>query len=259
MLSRNANDELAATTAVSAQIDGGLRKLILRGGGLLYIRQIISMALNLLGVLVITRVIGPEQYGAYTAALGIYLYVENLGEAGIQVYLIRQPGLVPEREYDVASFLLLAIGVTLAAALEFSLGMISSWVSVAGVGSLLGTLALIMPLQLVARAAGARLERTLDYRRIATIELASLAVNYVVAIPLAYIGYGAWSLVFGSITYALFYAGVVHIAARQVPRFAWDTEIARQILSYALGVSSAQWIWQLRMLANPLIVGPLLG
>src|SRR5271169_4592102 len=89
VLESSVGDELAARSVVPAQIDGSLRKLILRGGGILYVRQVISIALNLLGILVITRVIGPEGYGAYAAASGIYLFVESLGEAGIEVYLIR--------------------------------------------------------------------------------------------------------------------------------------------------------------------------
>jgi O-antigen/teichoic acid export membrane protein len=259
VLESSVSDELAARSVVPAQTDGGLRKLILRGGGILYVRQVISIALNLLGILVITRVIGPEGYGAYAAASGIYLFVESLGEAGIEVYLIRQPGSVEVREYHVASFLLLALGLALLAALELSAGMISSWVNVASVGSLLRVLALSLPVQLVTRAAAARLERTLDYRRITMVAVVSQLVHYVVAIPLALIGYGAWSLVFGSIIGLGFYCVFVHVAARHVPRFAWDAETARQILRYAFGFSTAQWVWQLRMLANPLIVGPLLG
>jgi PST family polysaccharide transporter len=259
MLKCNATDEMAATAAISLRVEGGLRKLILRGGRLLYVRQVISIALNFLGILVITRVIGPEGYGAYAAAIGIYLYVESLGEAGIEVYLIRQPGEVQVREYHVASFLLLAVGLTSMVVLELSLEMISSWVNVAGVGPLLGVLALSLPVQLVTRAAAARLERSLDYRRITMVGVVSLLANYVVAIPLALIGYGPWSLVFGWIVSLAFYCVLVHVAARHVPRFAWDVQTARQILSYAFGVWTAQWIWQLRMLANPFIVGPLLG
>jgi O-antigen/teichoic acid export membrane protein len=258
MSKRNTSDELATTTEVSAQTDGGLRKLILRGGGFLFVRQLISIALNLVVVVVITRVIGPEHYGAYAAAIGIYQYAASLGE-GVEVYLVRQPGDLPLREYHVASFVLLAIGLILAAALELSLGMISSWVNIAGVGPLLGVLTLALPVHLVALAAGARLERTLDYRRITTVEVVSQLSNYVVAIPLAWLGYGAWSLVFGWVIHILFYSVLLHISARHVPRFAWDAETARQILSYALGFSSAQGIWQLRALVNPLIVGPLLG
>jgi O-antigen/teichoic acid export membrane protein len=258
MLESSVSVELSARSVVP-QIDGSLRKLILRGGGILYVRQVISIALNLLGILVITRVIGPEGYGAYAAANGIYLFVESLGEAGVEVYLIRQPGDIEENEYHVASFLLLAMALAGMIGLELSLGMISSWVNVAGVGPLLGVLALSLPMQLVTRAAAARLERTLDYRRITSIAVVSQLVNYVVAIPLALIGYGAWSLIFGSIIGLALYCVLVHVAARQVPRFAWDAQTARQILRYAFGFSTAQWVWQLRMLANPFIVGPLLG
>jgi PST family polysaccharide transporter len=44
-----------------------------------------------------------------------------------------------------------------------------------------------------------------------------------------------------------------------VPRFSFDPAVARGIVRYAADFSVANWIWQLRMLVNPLIVGPALG
>ncbi len=253
------NYERVRGIAVPREIEGGLRSLVLRGGGFLFVRQVISIALTLIGVLVITRIIGPAPYGAYAAAIGIYQYLESLGEAGISVYLIRQPDNVPEREYYVASFLLLITGLFFAAVLELLAGMVASWINVPGVERLLGALAFALPVQLLARVAGARLERTLDYRRIATIELVTQLASLMVAVPLAFTGYGAWALVFGWMTQGGLYFVLVHLAIRCVPRFAWDKVIARQILSYALSLSLAQWVWQLRLLVNPLIVGPFLG
>ena len=77
---------------------GYLRTKVLRGGAYLFIRQFLSLGLSLVGVFVITRVIGPERYGAFVAASGIYIYLQTLGQVGVDVYLVRQPGSVAERD-----------------------------------------------------------------------------------------------------------------------------------------------------------------
>jgi O-antigen/teichoic acid export membrane protein len=151
------------------------------------------------------------------------------------------------------------VGLVSVAGIELAAETVASWVGAPGVGRLLEALALTLPVQFLSRVAGARLERTLDFRRIATIELASQLAFLAVTVPLAFAGYGSWSLVFGWMTQTGFYFVLAHLTARCVPRFAWDKAVARQILSYGLALYVANWIWQLRLLANPFIVGHFLG
>ena len=68
---------------------GGLRHQILRGGAFLIGREMLSICLSLLGVLIITRIIGPSAYGSYAAALGVSQYVVSLCQGGIGIYLVR--------------------------------------------------------------------------------------------------------------------------------------------------------------------------
>jgi PST family polysaccharide transporter len=103
------------------------------------------------------------------------------------------------------------------------------------------------------------LERTLDYRRIAAIELVSLFASLVVAGPLAMAGYGSWSLVYGLIAQVGTYDAVAFVAARYVPRLVWDQGVSRDMLCYAFGMALGQWASQLRTLVAPLIAGHFLG
>ncbi len=115
----------------------GLRGRIFEGGAMLMGRQLVSMGLSLVGLLVITRIIGPAAYGPYVAALGICQYAQNIGQAGIGVYLVRASGDVSERAYDVATTLLLISAIGLMAILEASLGLIARWIPMPGLTPLL--------------------------------------------------------------------------------------------------------------------------
>jgi O-antigen/teichoic acid export membrane protein len=218
-------------------------------------RQLASMGLSLIGLLLITRIIGPAAYGPYVAALGICQYAQSLGQAGIGVYLVRAPGDVTRRTFDVATTLLLITGITLVAILEASLGLIARWIPMPGLPPLLAVLLVSVVFQTIAVGASARLERALDFRRVAMIEVAGQLLYYGFALPLVFTGFGVWSLVSGWCLQQLFLCAAFHIGARYWPRLTWDAAIVRSMLSYALGYAASDWLWQLRGLINPLIVG----
>ncbi|MDR3423653.1 MAG: oligosaccharide flippase family protein [Alphaproteobacteria bacterium] len=236
----------------------GLKERVLKGGVFLVGREIISMGLSLIGVLMITRIIGPERYGAYAAALGIYQYIQNLGQAGIGVYLVRAPQIT-KHDYHIATTLLLAGALLMLAGTEISLDLIGRWVHVEGFKPFLAVLGGALIFQTVAVGATAQLERALDFRRIAMIEMSGQILYYLIAIPMVFMHFGAWSLVAGWCAQQAFLCIASHIAAGYMPRLAWNLAIVRRMLGYTLGFTAANWLWQLRSLVNPLIVGHFLG
>jgi O-antigen/teichoic acid export membrane protein len=233
----------------------GLRGRIFEGGALLMGRQIVSMGLSVIGLLVITRVIGPAAYGPYVAALGICQYAQNLGQAGIGVYLVRASSDVTEQTFAVAATLLLISAVGLTTILECSLGLIARWVPMPELTPLLAVLLVSVVFQTIAVGASARLERALDFRSVAMIEMIGQLLYYACALPLVFLGFGVWSLVTGWCLQQFYLCIAFHVAARYWPKLAWDTAIARAILNYTIGYATSDWLWQLRSLVNPLIVG----
>jgi O-antigen/teichoic acid export membrane protein len=236
-----------------------LRGVLLRGGAFLFGRQLGSIFLSLIGILVVTRVIGPEHYGAYTSALGITQYLQTLCSAGIAVFLIRHANDVSERQYRVASTFLAVISLFLVTCIELGAGVIGQWVQGPEFTSLLRALAPTLVLSSLTAVAVARIDRALDFRQAAIIELSGQIIYYIVAVPLALLGYGAWSLVSAWIVQQVFSCILVHFATRYALSFVWDNAIIFRILSYSLQFSAATWTWQLRSLVNPLIVGHFLG
>lgn len=75
--------------AVIVPDNTGLRAKLLRGGLLFSIREAVGIALSIIGLLVVTRLLGPASYGSYATAFGIHQFVLSLGQVGIEVYLIR--------------------------------------------------------------------------------------------------------------------------------------------------------------------------
>ncbi len=233
----------------------GLRGKVFQGGAAMMGRQLVTMGLSLISLLMITRIIGPAAYGPYVAAFSIAMYAQNLGQAGIGVYLVRAAGEVDDSTWNVAATLLLAIAILLAGVLECSLGLIEAWSPLPNLGPLLSVLLLSLIPQILGVAAAARLERALDFRRVAMIEVAAQLIYYAVALPLVWFGFRVWSLVAAWSLQQVFSCAALFAAARFRPRLQWDASIAGSMLRYTFSFAAADWSWQLRGLVNPLIAG----
>jgi O-antigen/teichoic acid export membrane protein len=234
----------------------GLRNQVLRGGTYLALRQGLGMVLSLGGVLLITHVIGPTQYGLYTSANDLFLYVQIIAQLGISLYLIRG---APEEEnrnaYHQASTLSLLLGIGGAALAIALLPLMQTWVRLEGFTPIAAALFLELPISLLAKVPLAKLERELNYKQVALFELANQITFISVASLLAFRGLGAWALVAGwwaQETQALL---LFHWGAKLRPRWHWDQALVKKMLGYGIGFSAAQWVYQLRSLVNPLVVG----
>ena len=218
------------------------------------------MIVSVAGVLVLTRVIGPHDYGVFASAMGVHLYVSNLSQWGVAVYLIRENQESEDPAvYNQGFTLLLLLGVAAALTGNLALPLLGKWVSIPEFRPVAATLLLVLPLQLTNQVPLARLERNLDYRRVALTELSGQVTYYAVAIPVALSGGRFWAPVAGWWAQQLVVGVQLHVVSGLRLRMLWSRPLVRQMLGYGLGFSASMWVWQLRSLVNPLIVGRYAG
>ncbi len=256
---RSRKERNGLVRAGSSVADVGIRKKVLRGGAFLTVRQAIGMALSLAGVLLVTRIIGPRQYGLYSVAMGVVLFLCTIGTWGLDVYLLRRTETPAEKEFHQAFTLLLCISGVFLGGLCILSPTITSFVRISGVARLLVFLAAGLPFNLLALPAVVKLDRDLNFKQVAINELVSQASMYLVAIPLAFAGCGAWAPASGFLTQQIVLLGLSYRSAGYRPSLHWDTHLIQRMLGYGLSYSSSTWVWQLRSLVNPLIVGRFAG
>lgn len=222
-------------------------------------RQILGVGLKMVGIMIITRILGPAKYGSYVAAYSIYLYANLVGTAGVGVFLLRHEGDVSRATLRTAYTMLFAAALALCGMLEATRGLLSVWTNVAGYSAVMAVMALGLPFQMLTIPATAQLERALDYRSVAAVEIGGDVAYYALAAALALSGFGAVSLGAALLLQQVSFCILAHWLSKSMPRFGWDGKIARQIINYAGTFAFANWVWQLRMLVNPLIIGPVMG
>lgn len=237
-----------------------LREQVLRGGAYLTIRQVLVAALALGGTLLLTQILGPVIYGLYFTAFGTVFLLYLIAGMGIDVYLVRREDNLIDTVYHQAfSFLLLSsLGMSLIGFLVSPL--ITDWLNDTRVLTPLWGLLILLPVTVLPVPAIAQLERALDYRKIAFVEIIEQALNYSIAMLLAWFGCGIWALVIGYGISRLWLLIGSYKLARYRPRWYWSSILLGPMLSYGFSFSASIWISQFRRLSLfSLIIGRYVG
>lgn len=235
------------------------REAVISGTALLFGRQIISLVLKFMGLLVITRMLAPEQYGVYSAAFAIYSYALALGFAGVGVYLLRQSGELAEINYRTASTVLMTLSASIVMMLALCSEMLARYLALDGFAYIFKLLLIALPFQIMTSPAMVYLERKFDYRSVAFIEIVGQLVYYALIIPMLIYGASITILAWGWIAQSVMCFVLAHLRAQRLPMFGWNSAVCRAIFAYSIPFSISNWIWQLRMLILPLIVAPTIG
>lgn len=236
-----------------------LRRRVLQGGAYMAARQVLGMAISMGGLLLVARLIGAQAYGTYATAFGILMYASMLGQSGLDVFLIRKAEPPERADLDQAFTLLLGLGLT-GAALAWPIALAArDWVGIDHLDRALMILLAGLPLNLTMLAPMAALQRAMNFRAVAGMELTGQIVLYGTAIPLALMGWGLDAPLAGWWMQQAVMALGFFILARYRPRLRFEPSRLRDMVGYGLGYAASTWIWQARLLINPLIIAKLLG
>jgi O-antigen/teichoic acid export membrane protein len=236
-----------------------LRQQVVRGSFYLVGRQALALVVSLVGVAILVRQIGPTNYGLYTGAASIAFVLASVGTFGLDVYLVRRERAVTKADLDQAVTLLAGSAIILTVATVMLAAPVLGLLNLPHFEDPLRIIALSLPFTLLQAPMMASLERALDYRKVAIIEMVQQFVYYGVALTLAFLHTGFWSPVAGFMASQGWLFVATYAAQRYRPALVWDRPLVRDMLGYGSSYSASSWLWQLRGLVNPLVVGHFLG
>ncbi|MFZ5897074.1 MAG: oligosaccharide flippase family protein [Myxococcota bacterium] len=230
------------------------------GAASLALRQALVQVTNLLGVILLARLLSPAEFGVYALVTFAQSFLARFGDAGLGASLIRSEAEPGAREYRaVFSFQQILIGgVVVAFALAAP--------SVARAYGLGGEYALTLRLVALAfffsglRAIPTiRLERTLRFDRLAIVDtLEALAYN-VTAVALAYLGFGATSFALAMLLRSLLGAVAIQLLAPAELGWTWDWPLVRKHLGFGIAFQGIGLVSLVKDSITPVLVGLTLG
>ena len=235
-----------------------VREQTFQGGAFLAVRQVLGVVLRLGGVLVLTRLIGPADYGIYAGSNAIVTVLVGVAALGTDGYLIRRRDEPDKTMEDQAFTLLCVTTIVVGVSAFFAAPLLSTFLDERFILPL-QVLILVLPVNVLWIPARTRLERWFRYRALAVVELGGDVALYGTALPLAATGAGVWAPVAGYAASQAWLLVASYTASRYRPWLRWRPDVLRDMVGFGLGYSSADWVFRLRQLINPVIVGGFLG
>jgi O-antigen/teichoic acid export membrane protein len=236
-----------------------LRDQAVRGGAFLLGRQALGIGIGVVGLIALTRLIGPIQYGYYAAFLAVVTVLTEVAALGVKVYLVRlspDTGADPFRQSF--AFLLLSGTLTVSLTALVLVLLADRLVPSEQLPALL-TMLLAIIFTLLGVPSFGLLERDLNFRAVAIVEFFNDVSFYIVALPLAALGFGLWAPAIGYVLSQASFFVRASLASGLRPSLVWSPALAKELLRFGVPFSGAQLALYGRRLVNPLVIGPLLG
>lgn len=228
----------------------GVLWLALSGGG--------QAALQVALLVVLARLITPQEFGIVAAALVVVALTTVFAEAGIGPALVQREdvtrdhvrvGFTFQFVVSVGLWALLVIGAETVAGI-FRMDVLRAVVPA------ITSVLVIRSLSL----GDFLLQRELAFRRLATVEFVSWVLGYAtVVVVLAVRGYGLWAIVAGNVSQAVLRTVLLWWAAPHPVRPLWDGRLLRELLTFGGGYTLAWWANFAARQGDNVVVGRWLG
>ncbi|NPE50631.1 MOP flippase family protein [Dickeya dadantii] len=161
-----------------------------------------KVAVQLLNIVVLARLIPPGEYGLMAMAIVVTNFAALVRDLGTSAAIIQRQDL-EEKTINAIFWLNVAMGMAIAVIIIISSPVISYLFHESRLIFVLCLLSISFPLASTSSAHLALLEKRSRFREIAFIEISSSATAVTIAIILAYMNWGVYSLVMQAIIMAL--------------------------------------------------------
>jgi O-antigen/teichoic acid export membrane protein len=232
-----------------------------RGIKLMLSRQVAILVFTFLTGIALARLLSPAQFGAYAIALFLVELFALFGNFGLAASFVQRRSDVTERDLTVG-FTLQQIVISI---LAVSLFVVAPWLvtlfpkAPPNSDWLVRALAVTLYLTSWRSMSALQLERRLDYGRLAWVEVVEVISFQSVAVVLAALHYGVWSLVAAALVRGFLGVMLLYFIAPWPIRFGFDRAIAREIIRFGVPFQLQQAVNQAGSWTTPLLVGTLVG
>jgi PST family polysaccharide transporter len=238
-----------------------LKKKSLKGMSALFVRQVLVKVIFFAGNIILARLLAPQIFGIYAIVQFVVQFFSTFGDVGIGAALIQKKGELSQEELSTTFWLQqmlvwLVVGVVLLVAplalkVYPTLPPVGVWLIRAMAVSFLFSSLKTIPAILM--------ERNIDFKQIAWVDITENLAFQVVAVSCAYLGYGAWSFVAAAITRAFLGAVIIYALSLWRPSFHYRFESVKGLVRFGLPYQGNQLLNFLKDSVTPLFVGAYAG
>jgi PST family polysaccharide transporter len=222
--------------------------------------EAVARALLQFGVLIVlARLLTPADYGVVGAGLVIVGISYVFAQLGVGPAVVQRKNLESRHLHTAFCFSLL-FSCLVAGTIFLAAPLFAGFFRMPRLEQTLHLLSLVFPIVGLGVVSEALLQREMQFKKLARIEVTSYFSGFVlVAIPLAICQFGLWSLVVGQLTQMAVRTAQMLWAARWRPALRFDSGAMRELWQFSGGQSLAQLANYVASSGDAMVVGRFLG
>ena len=217
-----------------------------------------SKTSRLITSIILARILFPEDFGLYGLTLIVIRFGRRLTNFGFSTVLIQKKE-INKNEIDTVFTASLFINLLVFGVLFVGAPYFSQFVHSARVINLVRVISISFILNTFIMTAESLLKRDLNFKGISIARSARSVTSYSIAIVLAILNFGVWSLIIGEVASVFVNLVLVIIFARFVPRLYFRMSIFKNLYSYGMRVSFVQYLDYFVNNIDYLLIGRFLG
>lgn len=230
-----------------------VRGLIWSGAGLAA-----SRLFSLVTILILARLLAPSEFGQFGLIMLIVAYLETVSDLGINAALIYLQNRFAETA-TVAFWISITMGVLLAAVTFLLAPLGAVFFGEPAFTELARAMSFLLILNALGNTHDALLRQKLDFKRRFVPEVLRSFGKGLLAVPLAFLGWGVWSLVWGQLAGAALAIIVLWRVVPFRPKLQFPLGLAGHMLRYGRHIVALNFLSAFLHHADALVVGKLLG
>jgi len=225
------------------------------------LQAIVQRSFSFIIKLFLARLLFPEDFGVIGMAVVFTSFVKIFNDLGFGVALIQRKKEDLSEDYyqtafwtgtiwSVLVYLIIAFAVAPFASWFYEEEILKSIIPVLSIG------VLASPINLVHRA---QLTRALDFKRLAIINNSSSIFSGLLALLLAYLGFGVWSLVFNSVAHFIIAMPQYFLATGWYPKLVWKKNHFKDLFGFGVFTTFSGLVSQFASQGDYLLIGKFIG
>ncbi|MGC2697143.1 MAG: oligosaccharide flippase family protein, partial [Candidatus Angelobacter sp.] len=220
----------------------------------LFIRYGLALIVSFAGTVLLSRLVGPEIWGAFAIAQVVYLSSQEILGRGIATQLIKQQSAPSTVDIGTTFFLQHLAGLLFLLGAGLFANTAARWYSHPELVPLMCASALASYLYAWRSLPVALLERELDYVRVAVVEILDAMSFSVTAIVFAWFGHPIAGLAIALVARSLFSTVAAYLLKPVRPRFVLSRRSISRVMGFG-GFIAASSLLNILILAIPALLG----
>lgn len=224
--------------------------------------EIIVKIISPISQLILARLLAPEAFGVVATVTMVVNFADMFADAGFQKYLVQHSFRDKEDLHanaNVAFWTNFGVSVALWCLIAVCNDPVAAFVGNPSLGFALAVACLSLPLTSFSSIQTALFHRNLDFKSLMPVRLTSTLLNFGSTLVLAFMGFGYWSLIVGTLAANIVNAVGLTLLSEWKPGLFYSLDLLKSMFSFSGWTLLESFTIWLSTWAGTFIVGHFLG